>query len=549
MSKKRIAIIGLLTLVVFNANGQDLPNILQKSSQHYLPDYSYAGYHFGEKKSGTNIGKILKAQDYNVIPDDGRDDTKALQNLMQVAQEVEGAVIIQLPKGRIILSDILYIERSNIILRGAGSGENGTEIYCPRPMRYFKDPEQLSELREYLVELDKRQIESENNIDLPFSQYAWAGGIIWVKYPNIRVKEYLDKYDEAPKLLSKVLKGEQGGKILQVDNISKLKIGDVVQIEWYNKDGEDGSLLNALYGEYDLKIGSHHWNYPSHALVRQRSLITKIAGNKVTIKDPLLLDISEEWAPAMVEWKHLEEVGIEHFKVTFPIAPTIAHHVEDGYNAIYLTRLFNGWVTDVKIENSDSGILTEEVANITINDIETLGEKLAHYSVAMSGVHNVLVKNLNVKNKVRHPLSFNTYSTKSVYLDCKVQVEPILDQHSGVNHQNLFDKVEVSIALNGENSYPLFAGGGAGYWKPSHGSYTTFWNIDVNFEDGFEQNKTVILNGMKDGPNARLIGVHGNLPVEVVYGPSAYIEQLNEEMTQIPSLYRYQLKKRTEAVK
>ncbi len=546
MIKKRTLIICIFTLLILASSyAQDLPKILQKNSSEYLPDFSYAGYHYGEKQpTAAKNGLVLNAIDYDVTPNDGLDDTKALQKLMKQAENTDGSVIIQLPAGRIILSDILYIQRSNIVLRGAGSGANGTEIYCPRPMRYFNDPEPLAELREYLLTLNKRQIESENNIDLPFSQYAWAGGTIWVKYPEVRVKEYLEKYDKPVNVLTNLLKGKQGEKSIRVESTTNINEGDVVQIEWYNKDGEEGSLIKALYAEYDLKVGSHHWKYPSHALVRQRTIITKIAGNKLTIKDPLLLDISPEWKPAIVEWKHLTEVGIEHFKVTFPIAPTIAHHVEDGYNAIYLTRLFNGWVKDIKIENSDSGILTEEVSNITIEDIETSGQKLAHYSVAMSGVHNVLVKNLHVKNKVRHPLSFNTYSTKSVYLDCKVAVEPILDQHSGVNHQNLFDNIEVSVALNGNESYPLFAGGGAGYWKPSHGAFTTFWNVYINFQDGFDQKNAVILNGMKDGPKARLVGVHANRPIKVEYNPDAYLEKINTELIEIPSLYRYQLKKR-----
>jgi len=227
------------------------------------------------------------------------------------------------------------------------------------------------------------------------------------------------------------------------------------------------------------------------------------------------------------------------------MAPNIAHHVEEGYNAIYLTRLFNGWVTDVKIENADSGILTEEIANVTVSDIETSGEKIAHYSVAMSGVHNVLVQRLRVRNVVRHPLSFNTFSTKSVYADCQVEVAPILDQHAGANHQNLFDNIRVNVSLNGADEYPLFAGGGAGYWKPAHGAYTTFWNIGVTFGDGFETTRVVTLNGMTDGPMARLLGIYANRKIAVVYGPDAYIERVNSRISDIPSLYQYQLDMRT----
>ena len=67
------------------------------------------------------------------------------------------------------------------------------------------------------------------------------------------------------------------------------------------------------------------------------------------------------------------------------------------------------------IENADSGVLSEEIANVTINNITTQGENMAHYTVAMSGTYNVLAKGIKVYNKAVHPLSFNSLATKSVY--------------------------------------------------------------------------------------------------------------------------------------
>ncbi|MEQ8581560.1 MAG: hypothetical protein RIC30_08040 [Marinoscillum sp.] len=548
LKRTSILILGIWVCSQHSGQAQDLPDLLSDeaiSKANYLPDFSYAGYHFGEDPIPASAsGKVLHATDFGVIPNDGKDDSKALQRALSAAHEVVGPVTLQLPPGRLILSEVLYIERSHLVLRGSGSGASGTTIYCPRPMSYFPDPPALSELREYLVELDKRQREPENNIDLPFSQYAWAGGVIWTRQPGVRTKAYLDKYDVDPVVLCKVLTGERGTHQVTVSSSENLKVGQVIQIEWYNTEGQGGSLIRALYGERPLKIGSHHWNYPTHPLVQQRALITRVSGNNVTIKDPLLMDIREAWAPAMVEWAHLEEVGIEHIRIVFPMAPNIAHHIEEGYNAIYLTRLFNGWVTDVKIENADSGILTEEIANVTVSDIETSGEKIAHYSVAMSGVHNVLVQRLRVRNEVRHPLSFNTFSTRSVYTDCQVEVAPLLDQHAGANHQNLFDNIRVNVSLNGADQYPLFAGGGAGYWKPAHGAYTTFWNIGVTFGDGFDTADVVTLNGMTDGPMARLMGIYANRKIEVVYGPDAYIERVNSQISDVRSLYQYQLDSR-----
>lgn len=534
-------------LLVHPTNSQS-PEILNVSVQkeHYLPDFSYAGYENGLRQKGSfSEATILSVSDFGALPNDGLDDSRALISTFENAEELAGSVVIQFDPGQYILSEILYIKRSNIVLRGAGSGDLGTTIYCPRPMKYLQDPEPLKELREYLVRFDKQQREKENNIDLPYSQYAWSGGMIWATKEGTRVKSYLPEYSVERIELAKIIQGKKGALTCNIKPSEQLRVGEVVQIEWYNKSGEKGSLIDELYKTRDIKIGSHHWNFPDEPLVKQQVRIEAIKGSKVTLSSPLLLDAKTEWHTSISEWEHLENVGIEHVRIEFPMAETIAHHVEEGFNGIYLTRLYDGWVNDVKLINSDAGILTEEVANVTIDEIETSGEKLAHYSVYVGGVHNVLVDGLKVRNKVRHPLSFNTFSTKSVFKNCEVFVDPILDQHSGANHQNLFDNIKVHISLDGQDAYPLFAGGGAGYWKPSHGAFNTFWNIQIHFLDGLDTEREIFLNGMKDGCKARLVGVHANMPVKVGYGPNAYIEWTNQQVRIVPSLYEFQLQKRT----
>ena len=536
----------LFLFTIASLHSQEIPKIIsdkQVSSQNFLPDFSYAGYHFGTSNIPEIKEKIILAADYGVIANDDIDDSKALLKAFKAANEVQGNVVLQLPAGKIILSDILYIERSNFVLRGAGSGKEGTEIFCPRPLIYMKNQESLAELREYLTTTDKRQVEKENNIDLPFSQFAWSGGFIWTQVPKQRVKYYLDKYDTPQNILAKVVQGKRGENVFYVSDSKGLKVGDVVELEMFNKDGEKGEIIEALYKNSKVKIGSSHWKLPSLPLVRQQVEIEAISKNKVTIKSPLLIDVKPNYQALLVEWNHLTEVGIEHLRMSFPDAPRVAHHVEPGFNGIFLTRIFNSWVTDVTINNADSGILTEEIANVTIKDIVTEGKNIAHYTVAMGGVHNVLVENLKVYNKAVHPLSFNTFSTKNVYENCEIFTDPDLDQHAGANHQNLFDNIKVHFEPNTDNTYPLFAGGGASYWKPSHGAYSTFWNITVAIS-GNNLNVPIELNGMEEGPFARIIGINGNRNFTVKYGPDSYIEFVNQSMKKIPSLYNYQLKKR-----
>lgn len=528
---------------------QQLPQIITDkkiAKQNYLPDYSFAGYHFGEVPLPKKTEQVINATDYGVIANDGLDDSKALLKAIKSSSSLKGDVVLQLPAGRLILSDVLYIERSNFVLRGSGSGENGTEIFCPRPMMYLKNPESLTELREYLTTFEKRQIEKQNNLDLPFSQYAWSGGFIWTQVPNERVKSYLEKYDPKLNVLAKVLTGKRGANTFTIAEANGLKVGDVVELQLFNKEGENAEIIKTLYNNAAVKPGSHHWKFPTLPIVRQQVEVVKITNNTVTIKTPLLLEIKPNYQAQLVEWKHLSEVGIEHLRFTFPDTPRVAHHVEQGYNALFLTRIFNSWVRDVVIHNAESGILTEEIANVTIEDIVTDGNNMAHYTVAMGGVHNVLVKNLKVYNNAVHPLSFNTFSSNDVYQNCEIFTNPNLDQHAGANHQNLFDNVKVHFTPKGDNSYPLFLAGGADYWRPSHGAFTTFWNINIDVAGKFDTSKPILLNGMGDGPFARIIGVHGNHNFKIEYGPDAYIESLNQSIQKAPSLYDYQLKKRLE---
>lgn len=542
-------ILFLLSIVVSYSQTPYMPEIFSNSvvrESTYLPDFSYAGYHFGEKKIPTRFSNVLNVADFGAIPNDHIDDSEAFQKTIEKAATIDGTVVIKVPSGRFDLSKIVYLDHSNTVVQGSGSGKNGTILHFQRPLRFVPDPPELKELREYLVNLKKRQVEPENGVDLLFSQYAWSGGYFWVGKKGVRVKPYLAKYNPDLKILANAIGGIQGKFAIHVDHPDRLEEGQTYKICWFNKDGEKGSLLKHLYDGQDLEIGSHHWTNPESPLVDQVVLITKIKGDSIYIKDPLLHDVKKEWHCALINWPHIEEVGIENLSFEFPLSPDLPHHIEDGYNAIYLTSLMNGWVRNVRIKNADSGILTDNISNVTIENILTLGRKRAHYSVAMGEVHNVLVKGLWVENKVIHPLSFNTRSTKSVYTNCIVEKQPILDQHGGINEQNLFDNLLLRIdnPIDTPLEYPLFKSGGAKYWQPAHAAFNTFYNICVNFCNVPENHdQTILLDGVNGGVSARIIGVHGNAKIKVEYGPNAYMELTNEKPG-ISSLYEYQLKQR-----
>lgn len=509
----------------------------------YLPDFSYAGYQWGEEAI-PELQATLFATDFGVVPNDSLDDTDALKAAFTEAHKQTGPVVLALPAGRLIISDILYIERSDFVLQGAGSSVDGTILYFPKPLNTLETPADMVELEEYLNVNNKRQREPERGLDTLYSLYAWSGAYIWVRVPGEAAKTYLPKYRSPEKVLAKIESGIRGNHTITVGNPELLTIGEIVRINWYNKTGENSSLINHLYDGQDVMVGSRHWESPDMPIIKQEVTIISMNGTTITLKEPLMHDLRPEWEPTLTAWNHLEEIGVEHLRFEFAYEPYFAHHVEAGYNGIYYTNVAHSWVRDVSFHNGDSGFLSDVSSNVTVEDVEVTGRKY-HYAVHFGDVYSMLAKNIRVNCDVAHSLSFNTGARNCVFTQSLVTVKPSLDQHSGANHQNLFDDIRL---VEKDSTRTFFYMGGDGYWAPTHGAFSTFWNIQVDFKFAEPQQLPLQLKGVTNGPSARLIGITANYPIEINYGPAAYMEGINVPNIAIPSLYEYQLKQRINQV-
>ena len=552
---RRVRLVSVLALgaaLTFPLQAQPakLPEILSDAATmaaNPLPDFSYAGYGFGLAAIPADAGTIIEITDHGAIPDDGLDDSKAVLRALAAANAVKGRVTLRFPKGRTQITEVLRITRSDITLDGAGDGPGGSELWFPRPLKLIDKSHDYDELRDYLVREKKQQVEPQHNIDYLFTEYTWAGGMIYVAPEGSRPVSYDGTKDVRDPVLAAGVSGKQFTRTLTVDDPSKLKAGDVVQLQWFSVDGPKSQILKSLYGHTDLPIGSHHWTFPDRPVVAQATRIAAIRGKTVTLGDPLLHDVRADQPAVVADWRHLTNVGIQNLRLQFPQAPAFGHHLEQGYNGIYMTGVFDGWINGLTIDRADSGILTDNAASLTIADITTTGDRSAHYSVHVGAVHNVLVKDLQVANPVVHPVSINTRSTRSVFLRSVVDRDAVIDQHSGSNHQNLFDQVELHIdPKQGKDGwhYQLWVGGGAPYWKPGHGLYNTLWNARLVMPESVPADATVMISSGLEGPGERIVGLHANRKIEVRYTPAPYIESTGQAVDAAPSLYEYQLARR-----
>ena len=487
-----------------------------QSESLFLPNYSFAGYRWGEQPLSLPAGRVLDVTDFGAIPDDGEDDTDALQHTFTEAHQINGPVIVRFSEGRFILREILFIERSNIVVQGQGSGENGTTLYVPRPLREVKVPAGFGQ-----------------PLQDGTSQFSWRGGVIWTRMRNAPDEQ----------VIARATAGRRGYHAIRVDRMpAGVDVGDVVRIQWYNREGNKSSLLRHIYCASDLRLGKMLYERPERAIATQEVTIAGQQGRTLFTKEPLLHDLRSKWRAEISTVHFLEGVGLEGFRIAFPDTEYAGHHDEEGYNGLYLTDLMHSWVRDVAFMNADSGILSGGGKNITVSGVQVLGRR-GHYSLHVGSVYGVLMKDFSIEANSVHNPSFNTYSRLSVYTGGSI-VQPKLDQHRGINHQNLFDNLD---AVYGEPwTDGLFRHGGSlSRWGPVAGAFNTFWNIRVQFVRD-DDKRSVRVGDIDEAPHSRIVGLHnaGDVELEVDYGPSPYIEGLNRPNIAVPSLYEYQLQQR-----
>lgn len=487
------------------------PRILAPGSEHYLPNFSYAGYREGDAPL-PELAATHAIADFGAVPNDGKDDTAAFRSALAQLQKWPSPVVLTLATGRYELSDALFVERSDFVLRGAGAG---SVLAFRKPLADLPRQPVILALEQYLTANDKR-VQGQ-----PFSPFSWTGGLIWTRQPA--------PVSAAP--VSAALEGVRGERKLRLAAGASVAPG-LLELRWFNRFGSESPVLQHLFG-LPGKIAGARLSDSSQPLTSQLLTVERVAGDWLELREPLRHDVKPEWGAELARAPaRLTGVGFEHLSVELPTEPYGGHHLERGANAFYLTDLRDGFMRDVTIHDADSAILSDDCDHLTLTAVRVTG-RAGHYGIHLGDVEAVLVRDFEITAPLEHSLSFNTGARGSVFSHGRI-VEPRLDQHRGRNHQNLFDAI---VGLERDGTSRLFEHGGADYWGPTHGAFNTFWNIRLELASA---GAPLVLAGVKDAGPARLVAISANVPLHIEY-PGAYQEGIGRAGISVPSLYEAQL--------
>ncbi|WP_437916550.1 hypothetical protein WME73_18545 [Sorangium sp. So ce302] len=493
------------------------------ASGEYVPDLSYAGYCFGEAplpRTDDHPATLIDVTRFDALPDDDRDDTTGLRAALDEAERHKGPVVVRLPPGRFILSDILFIERGDITLQGSGSGANGTTIYVPKPLAEMPKPDVISKIEKDIARRNWRT--GHGGL---YSAFAWNGGIIWTRNP--------DRSTSPP--IGKALEGKRGQHDLRMNDANAVTPGEILSIRWYNRSGDDSPILRHMFGVRDRSFGEKMASPSNTPIATQEATVVDVKENVVVLKQPLLFDVHPEWGSTVSHTSFLENIGIEHLRVSFKPAPQAPHEEERGFNAIYLTDVAHSWVRDVRVDDPDSAFLVTDSANVTLEEI-TVSGRPGHYGVILLNAYNVLVKDFDIDAEEIHSISFDSRAHGNVYTHGRVR-RGTLELHRGPSHANLFDDI---VDIEDRDRAFLFSQTGQPYWGPA-GGYNIYWNLQLKMST--PPLAPLDLGPLPEAGLTRVVGVSANVPVQLK-GPAAHIEHIGADDPAIDSLYRHQLARR-----
>lgn len=285
----------------------------QENKVNIIPDFSYAGY----KGGGVKLPFVSTLIELESI--DG-DNYQQIQNAIQTLEKLplkngfRGAILLK--KGIYKISNTLKINKSGIVIRGEGQGENGT----------------------ILIGTNRKK-----------------QALILIESPKSVSNFLREKKETTQRITSFYI--PVGSYQLQIQNASKFNIGDTISIQktpnlkWIQAIGMHESELCKGAKEKNRKCYGWEKNgevNKSYFLKYER-IITKIHKNSITINIPMVDVIEKRFGGGTVskaKWSdRIYNCGVENLRIEDIDKTTITQN--RIWQAIQLTKVVNCWVDGV----------------------------------------------------------------------------------------------------------------------------------------------------------------------------------------------------------
>ncbi|MEY4432557.1 MAG: hypothetical protein RLZZ44_687 [Bacteroidota bacterium] len=286
-----------------------------------IPNFSYAGYGASEKPIPVIENKIL-------VPHQEQDATTIIQAAIDYVSHLKpnkfgyrGAVLLD--KGLFKLSGVLTIQQSGVVIRGSGTGPNGTQLLGTGLNREALIKVMGSDDRKY----------KENYTILPVFSPLGTQTVLLQNTDQLKVNDEIVIRQPLTEKWIKELKMEEFG-------------GETAWIGWKK-------------GDWDIS-----WN----------RTITQIKGNEITLNAPLTMALDKNYGESKVQsfiWPgRIENIGIEQLLLQSDYDHSNPKDEQHRWLGISMENVKNAWVKQVNFKHFAGGAvsLLPTTQQITVED-------------------------------------------------------------------------------------------------------------------------------------------------------------------------------------
>ncbi|MGR5096517.1 hypothetical protein ACPV5O_19220 [Vibrio maritimus] len=491
-----------------------------------LPITLYSAY--GLASPGYEQGKALPTQfqntiyavDHGVIANDGIDDSEALQAIIDnhISASSEVNTVIVLPKGEINLSDEIHIDKSGVVIKGAGSDPlTGTKIVARSWSPYGVDASNAPDFdKKYWPGFGVFRVETREKHP---KEQAYEGSV------NFHWKHSIE-FGQPAKMGDRTL-------ILESGKAAEFSQGDLI----YVGAASDKAFLDLGQVPESRRSASHIKTGHMRTQIFKVALVNSGA-NSVTLDRPLEFDVplnnENGYNSRVMPVSAIENFGLQDFYLTMD---TQGSHCE-GYNrnqvsesnpngvlyryenvcaqdaihGIILKWANNGWVDNVQIDMIGSHpIVTEFAKDITIsnNKIDGSWNKGAGGNGYIRGskLYNSWIHDNDIRN-IRH-LALQWSATGNIVEHNVINVD--MNLHGGWERNNLIRANQIEVPFE-HRSWSNGAPESGATWQPiwvGSGDHASKWSgptgpnnvlVDNTLKKEKSAGATIIRWGLFDEP-------------------------------------------------
>jgi hypothetical protein len=434
-----------------------------------VPDVSRAGYRLGSHLPRHRVA--ARVTDFGARADGTTDCAPAFNAALRAVGERGGGAVL-VPRGTYLLSSPVFIQWSNVALRGAG--RDATVLHFTRT-------------------LDDGYMQSRQSNGN--SRWSWTGGQIWFIAPERRAQSEAEVFAGTEGWLmgdtiAEVGAASRGQQTLLVSSTAGLRAGDVVVLECENPP--DASLLSHLAGDipgtrqYDwprrapqLVTGSGG-QYIQYATPQWPVRIEAVLGDRlVRLSQPLKYDLRAGW-PARLRaiGPTVHDSGVEQLTVRNALIPMTAHNRHPGSNGVCFQAVHDCWARDLRVENFDLAFGFTSAKSNTLRRVAVGGRGGHHSFACRMQSHDNLVDDFEIEpftvpvpsGAVHHGLNLEGLSSGNVWRRGRM-AEGTFDTHRALPFENA--RTNIALVNNGRV-------GGSGASGPLFGARIAHWNVQIS---------------------------------------------------------------------